>query len=36
MTYIAVEGQNKMYDFWQNDQDAREKVLRRLQEIITL
>lgn len=25
MTYIAVEGQNKMYDFWQGDQDAREK-----------
>lgn len=25
MTYIAVEGQNKMYDFWQGDQNARIK-----------
>ena len=23
MTYIAVEGQNKMYDFWQGNEDAR-------------
>ena len=30
MTYIAVEGQNKMYDFWQNDQDAREKSFKTI------
>lgn len=23
MTYIAVEGQNKMYDFWQGNEEAR-------------
>mgnify|MGYP002669390264 FL=1 len=30
MTYIAVEGQNKMYDFWQGDQDAREKSFKTI------
>ena len=30
MTYIAIEGQNKMYDFWQGDQDAREKSFRTI------
>jgi len=30
MTYIAVEGQNKMYDFWQNDQDARDKSFKTI------
>ena len=30
MTYIAVEGQNKMYDFWQGDQEAREKSFKTI------
>lgn len=30
MTYIAVEGQNKMYDFWQGDQDVREKSFKTI------
>lgn len=25
MTYIAAEGQNKMYDFWQGNEEARKQ-----------
>ena len=30
MTYMAVEGQNKMYDFWKGDQEAREKSFKTI------
>lgn len=30
LTYIAVDGQNKMYDFWQGNEQAREKSFRTL------
>jgi len=30
MTYIAVEGQNVMYDFWQGNEEARKKSIATL------